>query len=614
MRPRQRARHVWPLKFSEVKATPPPGHSVSSELLKPAILIDRGPAAYTASVVGLQPADDTIKRIPLVRPGANYVVDEDCISPLPSDINGVFQGILGGRDAGNLSYSTILALGRSTDLGLPVVFGDAVFESANHRADQMHARTAISGLNATLFPYQEKGVAWMHDCLATTGGLILADEMGLGKTIQIIALLLLDPPEKTSPALVVCPTSLLANWVRELGRFAPNLTALVHRGPNRTGSYKGLQRTPVVITTYDTLLSDVSIIRSVEWSFVIADEAQAIKNPRSQRRQAIIQAKRRRTIAVTGTPVENTLKDLWSLADFVIPGILGTESEFDLDYANCAGDARQLSRTVEPVLLRRKLADVASELPKRIDSDVPIELGDSLALEYEAIRKEVLEKYPVAGALVATGQLQLFCAHPWLRTAGPFVENWEDRVIVKEGGAAELLTPKMERAVSLIQNAFSSGRKVLLFSLFNGIGRLVRKAAADLPPAFWASINGSTEASRRQEIVDEFSAHKGPAILILNPKAAGTGLNITAATVVIHYTQVWNPAMEAQASARAHRRGQELPVNVYRLYYEDTVERVMIDRTRWKSELANDAVPVSTRDRSDLSQALSISPNHRKNL
>jgi SNF2 family DNA or RNA helicase len=147
-----------------------------------------------------------------------------------------------------------------------------------------------------------------------------------------------------------------------------------------------------------------------------------------------------------------------------------------------------------------------------------------------------------------------------------------------------------------------------IFSIFNRIGPLIRRAAASLPEAYWGAINGTTEQVRRQEIVDEFSNHQGPGVLILNPKAAGAGLNIVAATIVIHYTQVWNPAIEAQASARAHRRGQSNPVTIHRLYYEDTVERVMLDRTAWKRDLANDAVPVSVRDQSDLKEALNLSP------
>ena len=166
----------------------------------------------------------------------------------------------------------------------------------------------------------------------------------------------------------------------------------------------------------------------------------------------------------------------------------------------------------------------------------------------------------------------------------------------------------MIQTVALLEEAFAAGRKVLLFAVFNRCGDLIREACRDLREIYWSAINGSTAQEDRQRIVDEFTAHEGPGCLILNPKAAGTGLNITAATIVIHYTQVWNPALEAQASARAHRRGQTEPVYIYRLFYEDTVERVMIDRAEWRREMGNEAVPVSTRDEDDLRRALELKP------
>ena len=170
------------------------------------------------------------------------------------------------------------------------------------------------------------------------------------------------------------------------------------------------------------------------------------------------------------------------------------------------------------------------------------------------------------------------------------------------------MTPKMERAASLLHEAFSNGRKVIVFALFNRIGDLLREAFPGFPRAYWGAINGSTPQEDRQAIIDDFANHDGPGCLVLNPKAAGAGLNITAATVVIHFTPVWNPALEAQASARAHRRGQTQPVTIYRLFYKDTVEEVMIDRSLWKSELANESVPVSSRDATDLKRALEITP------
>jgi SNF2 family DNA or RNA helicase len=250
---------------------------------------------------------------------------------------------------------------------------------------------------------------------------------------------------------------------------------------------------------------------------------------------------------------------------------------------------------------------VAGDLPERIDIDVPLELDDQLVDHYLQVRQTTFAKYPVAGALVATLQLQLVCAHPWLRSDDGNDPDGENVGIVRTN-TYPLMTSKMERAVALLQEAFLNERKVIVFALFNRIGDLLREAFSTDPRAYWGAINGSTPQDQRQTIIDEFSTHEGPGCIVLNPKAAGAGLNITAATVVIHFTPVWNPALEAQASARAHRRGQTQPVTIYRLFYKETVEEVMIDRSLWKSELANESIPVSTRDVNDLKRALEIEP------
>jgi SNF2 family DNA or RNA helicase len=448
----------------------------------------------------------------------------------------------------------------------------------------------------------------MSKTIRHTGGLILADEMGLGKTLQIIALLLMDPPKPSAPALIVCPTSLIANWVREFSRFASGLSVLVHRGPTRAGIYRGLTTTNIVITTYDTLVNDISIFTAFEWSWVVCDEAQAIKNPDSNRRNVLCSVMRRWSIAMTGTPVENSLLDLWSLTDFVIPGLLGTRRDFESDFPDDVESAKALSPITDPIILKRRVTDVAGDLPERLDIDIPLELGVELGEHYIAVRKETLANYPTAGALVATLQLQLICAHPWLRIKKISSDTEGDDAELLRGDAHPLITPKMERTLDLLQEAFFNGDKVIVFALFNRVGDLLKEAFQGFPTAFWGAINGKTPQEERQPIIDSFTEHNGPGCLILNPKAAGAGLNITAATVVIHFTPVWNPALEAQASARAHRRGQIRPVTVYRLFYKDTVEEVMIDRSLWKSELANESVPVSSRDIDDLKRALEISP------
>lgn len=587
----------------------PDGLELSERLLDPAVVIGMQAGRMTARLAGSRTLRGEKRLLLAPSNKHNWVIDGTTIRPLPRDSAAELSALLGGANPEDLSYSDAIRMARAPGATVSVELQESILEPARLSAARYAPEMAVPGLNAQLFAYQARGVAWMHETLARTGGLILADEMGLGKTLQIIALLVASPPPFTAPALIACPTSLIANWVREIGRFAPSLTTAVHRGPHRAGIYRDLQKSSVVITTYDTLVNDISLISSLEWSWLICDEAQALKNPDSGRRQAISTIPRRRTIPMTGTPVENSLLDLWSLVDLSIPGLLGSRSEFESSYPDTVESAQALALLTDPIVLKRKVAEVASDLPERIDIDVPLELDERLAQHYRDVRKTTLARYPVAGALVATLQLQLVCAHPWLRK--PESDNNglpEDDVAIVRSRAYPLVTPKVERVVDLLKEAFMNGQKVIVFAIFNRIGELIQEAVPSTTQTFWGAINGSTPQEERQALVDAFGAHDGPACLVLNPKAAGAGLNITAATVVIHFTPVWNPAIEAQASARAHRRGQTRPVTVYRLFYKDTVEDVMIDRSQWKTELANESVPVSMRDGEDLKRALEIEP------
>lgn len=598
--------YLLPKSFEDICAKLPDGFSVSERVIDPTIIIDRVGSQIVARLAGTRIVKGIRHFYPAPSNHHSWVVDGDTIHPIPRDVSSVFGQKLKGSNPDNLPYSEAIRLLRDTGTAMDAEPSDAFRKAGKIAAEEFDCEIVVPGLTATLFPYQARGVRWMWETINHTGGLILADEMGLGKTIQIIALLLLEPPKSDSPALIVCPTSLIANWQRELFRFASGLTVMVHRGSNRTGIYRGLQTASVVITTYDTMLNDIAIFSSFEWSWVICDEAQAIKNPDSNRRKAIITIPRRRTIPMTGTPVENSLLDLWSLADVAIPGLLGSRREFETEYPDSVDSAQAVGRLCDPLILKRRVADVAGDLPERIDIDVPLELDDQLIDHYMQVREATIARYPVAGALVATLQLQLVCAHPWLRNVSekdPLGEYAE----ILPSNAYPLMTPKMDRAVTLLQEAFFNKRKVIVFSLFNRVGDLLAQATHGLV-AYWGAINGSTPQESRQQIIDDFSSHDGPGCLVLNPKAAGAGLNITAATVVIHFTPVWNPALEAQASARAHRRGQTQPVTVYRLYYKDTVEEVMIDRSLWKSELANESVPISSRDGYDAKRAIEIAP------
>lgn len=598
-----------PTDYQAIAGNIPEGWQMSERLVEPLLRIIRTDDRFCLQLHGRRLGGGKTETWKAISLKHNWVVDNHTIKPLPRDIAELVGGLTGSADSNNLSFAKVIEFLRLRDTDVVIEADDNVFLTAGDAANDLDNTTEIPGLNANLYTYQARGVEWMLRTLRHTGGLILADEMGLGKTIQIIALLLSEKPTEQAPALIICPTSLIANWKNEILRFGPELSILIHRGAHRTGITKGLQRAQIILATYDTVVNDQAIFEGLEWSWLICDEAQAVKNPDSNRRKAISALSRRRTIPMTGTPVETSLLNLWSLADLAIPGLLGGRTSFEHDFADTEQSARRLAHYTDPVILRRRVRDVAGDLPDRIDIDIPLELGDELSDQYDEVLRKTIAKYPVSGALVATGQLQLFCAHPWLQGKSDSYED-EDADIYSRP-EIPLITPKIERTVSLLEEAFATGKKVLLFALFNRCGDIIREAAKGLPAAFWGTINGSTPQEERQNIVDQFSKHDGPGCLILNPKAAGAGLNIPAATVVIHYTQAWNPALEAQASARAHRRGQTEPVYIYRLFFEGTVERVMIDRAAWRRELGNEAVPVSTRDREDLERALSIRPGEQ---
>lgn len=596
-----------PTSFSELQANPPQEFILSDVTVDPVLVVTRQHGKIEVKLAGTWKSRG--RKLLIFAPSIKHcwLADARTIRPLPKDTSSVIQRMIGDADPNDLPYSLVLKWLRTEEPEISIEANDTFSTPASIEAKKLDPSISIDGLEATLFTYQAQGVSWMHQTISQVGGLILADEMGLGKTLQIIALLSMSPPPCNAPALIVCPTSLITNWTREISRFSPNLTVLTHRGANRTGVHSKLRTTNIVITTYDTMVNDISIFSAFEWSWVICDEAQAIKNPNSNRRIAVASIPRRRTIPMTGTPIENSLVDLWSLADIAVPGILGAQRDFEIQFPDSVESAKRLSALTNPIILKRKVEDVAGDLPERLDVDIPLSLDETLATQYRKVREQTLAKYPVAGNMVATLQLQLFCAHPWLRKSSDSDVDGEyaslDRL-----ASCPLITPKMERALALLQEAFTNGQKVLLFSTFNRINDLVREAGRSLPEAFWGAINGSTASELRQPIIDEFTEHQGPACLVLNPKAAGAGLNITAATVVIHFTPVWNPATEAQASARAHRRGQTRPVTIYRLYYENTVEEVMLARALWKQQMGDEILPDKTRDREDLAKALAIEP------
>ncbi len=518
------------------------------------------------------------------------------IQPAPYDALRKWCCSVGVLGSGTLSVGALIAIRTRADR--PAELLDQVGATSETLAT--HARSKfgpVEGLHGELYPYQVEGVNYLRMMAQQGVGCVLGDEMGLGKTLQVIALIQAERNEGRGPSLIVAPATLLENWRREFKTFAPQLSVHVHAGANRAGIATRLHGYDVVAVSYDTAIRDEALMESVFWNLVALDEAQNIKNPAALRTISVKKLRRRVSIAVSGTPLENHLDDLWSITDFALPGLLGNLASFQKEFSNDLGGASRVSQLVGPAILRRRVTEVAKDLPSKLEIPQPLQMSKKLAEGYENLRHEVLKEYGAAGALVATTKLRGYCAHPLLST------EWL-------GDPADDMA-KYARLIEILEEVFSNGEKALIFSTYNGMADLF---ARDLPRrfrnGFFQTIDGRLPISKRQETVDALFAHQGFGALFLNPKAAGTGLNITAANHVIHYNPEWNPALTDQASARAYRRKQERPVTIHHLYFVDRVEQIMIERASFKRQLAQEAVTGHGGDVEPLAiaHALQISP------
>ncbi len=491
-----------------------------------------------------------------------------------------------------------LAIRRAAADGAPVV--DQLPDDILLNLSSLSGDERPQGVAASLYPYQVHGWQWLRFIMSEQAGGLLADEMGLGKTLQIITALN-DPGTQTdrNPSLVIAPGSLLENWVREIAKFCPQLRAAKHHGPDRTGSPDHLRQVDVVITSYETAIRDLSLFRMIRWHAVVLDEAQYIRNPDTRRAKTVKQLHRQVSFAVTGTPVENRLRDLWSIMDFILPGYLGELSAFEARYGDNDDDAASLEPLVSPLILRRRVKEVAQDLPPRIDIPEILELNEEEAFAYDDVRAAIHREYGHAATLVSLTKLRQFCAHPALLNERTRFRDYT----------------KFQRLKSLLAEVFHRREKVLVFTAFTAMADRIATLAQTEFAVLSATVDGRLPIPERQPLIDRFTAYQGPAVLVLNPRAGGTGLNISAANHVIQYNPEWNPAIEDQAAARAHRRGQEHPVTVRRLIIADTVEEVMNERLQRKRDVADNAI-VGVRgepdDYPDIVAALTRTPVPRR--
>ncbi len=437
------------------------------------------------------------------------------------------------------------------------------------------------GFVGSLRRYQKEGYQWLARLAYWQVGACLADEMGLGKTIQTLAVLL--GRASLGPALVVAPTSVGPGWVHETQSFAPSLRPLLYRGPKRRAMLSDLTEGDVLITSYDLLALDIGFLADIEFSSFVLDEAQAVKNPRTRRARAGLRVKAPFRVALTGTPLENHLGELWSIFHSINPGLLGSWDDFQRRFAlpiERDGDMEardRLAARLRPFLLRRTKAEVAPELPPRTEVIEPIELSPAERQLYVAVRREILERLAANGdgkagkgrfvVLAGITKLRRVACHPRLLDPDATVPS-----------------SKLSTVLDLIDQLEERGERALIFSQFTSHLALLRQAL-EFREVSYLYLDGKTPTTRRARLVERW-AEGTPGLFLISLKAGGTGLNLMGADYVVHLDPWWNPAVEDQAADRTHRIGQTRPVTVIRLIAQGTIEEAVLDLHARKRDLA----------------------------
>ncbi len=485
----------------------------------------------------------------------------------------------GGEDTVQMqTYRTCYMESLLANLKVPVEVGESVHETVRALTEPSSEAVALlAGL--TLRPYQQRGVQWMQTLDRMHLGGVLADDMGLGKTVQVIALLLsARDPEKTvgaiQPSIVVAPTTLTYNWLSELERFAPDLSVMVMAGTaaqraSQIRHVKEVGDVDVLITSYPLIRQDIQLLSDIDFRFAILDEAQHIKNAGSKGAIAVRQLRAQTRFALTGTPLENGVGELWSIFNFVLPGFLLSYSAFMRRYQD-GSDSDDLRRRISPFLMRRLKKDVLTELPDKIETVMTAQMTPEQSKVYQATMLHLRDRVDAAvkekgfdksrtEVLAAITQLREICCHPAL-------------VLDDYTGASG----KLDLLLEILPEAIAKGRRVLLFSAFTSMLKILRR---ELENSGYGCmyLDGDTPAPRRVEMCEQFNAGaEGAQIFLISLKAGGTGLNLTGADMVIHYDPWWNPAAEEQATDRAYRIGQTRKVEVIRLVTHGSIEEQVV--------------------------------------
>jgi superfamily II DNA or RNA helicase len=470
----------------------------------------------------------------------------------------------------------------------------SIFSKLDH-INEIELVNKPRSFKGTLRPYQKDGFSWLVFLHAIGTGGILADDMGLGKTIQAIALLLWAKSQQKQRQihLVVAPTSVVPNWLREMKRFAPSLKCLMWQGPDRHNLAQQVEDVDVLITSYALLRRDEEFLRSLQFGCAILDEAQNIKNPLSATAHAAKKLEAEHRLAMTGTPIENRLSEIWSIFDFVSPGLLGDLNRFEEKIARPIdrGDERtaaKLRASIHPFVLRRVKSEVEKDLPPKIEQDILVPMADEQGNLYKQIlqqvRANVLSEVEKQG--VARSQIQILAALTRLRQVA-----CDPRLMKLEGNWNDDESGKLSALREIVQSAVAGGHRTLIFSQFVEMLKLIR-SVLDNEGVKYEYLDGSTKD--RIVRVDRFNTDNSVQAFLVSLKAGGTGLNLVGADTVIHFDPWWNPAVEDQATDRAHRIGQTRTVTIYRLIAQYTVEEKIMELSAKKRELVTNVLTAET--------------------
>jgi SNF2 family DNA or RNA helicase len=527
---------------------------------------------------------------------SDYVVYSDQIVPIRTEESKnillclEMAGLKVGERISKVDFIKLITAFRKNDV--PINLDDGL----ENAIDNAPVVPRIDRLNGNPYHYQKIGIEWLASNYSNSIGSLLCDEMGLGKTYQALGLIAHAIEEGSGPVFVCCPASLIRNWMNEINLFLPSVSTIEYVGPKRHLLYNDLEDCQLVITTYEVLIRDLALLEKIDWNVVIADEAQALKNQNSQRHHALKNLPAESKILITGTPIENHLSDLWALTEIVQPGLLGDHSVLERIEQNSPDSLSVVGRCVGPLILRREVSDVVTDLPPLVVIDEEIEPSVPFAEQYERIRQDSLQKTG-SNFLATIVRLQQACCSPSL----------------VDSDYLDLNDAKFIRLSEILDELSEIGRdKVLIFTTFTKSLMMIKDFIGRRYGMDVASIiNGSIAANERQGVVDAFNAARGFRVLVINPKAGGAGLNITGANHVIHFNRQWNPAVERQATARAFRRKQEKTVFLHNFFYSRTIEEVIHDRLQGKLRLAEVALENSLSEDDEIyrSMAMYVSPN-----